>query len=344
MSQRIWVDVLTPKQALFAKAMIERAPNTVELVVTTRDYDELNKFLKQLQLKHKSYGRHGGSTQEGKLRASIERMESLASFASIGNYDASFSFISPEASRVSFGLGIKHYVCSDSPHASAASRLTIPLVQKLFTPFPINKKSWKQYGIEESQVLSYHALDPWAWLLSTKMKRKRTDLIIIRLEESFASYMREGAGISSVVGKLVTAIKSSGDYQITVIPRYNEQRTWAKKNFGKSCIVPDSTIDARFLISRASLVIGGGGTMTQEAALLGVPNISYFPSARLDVFENFYFPQKLSVRAASKVQLIEQTRTLLKNIERVTPVQQLRAQEIVRTFEDPVKFIFANIS
>ena len=336
--------MLTPKQALFTKAMIERAPNRVELVVTTRDYDELNRFLKQLQLKHKSFGRHGGSTTEGKLRASIERMESLANFASRGNYDASFSFISPEASRVSFGLGIKHYVCSDSPHANAPSRLTVPLAHKLFSPFPLTKRSWTKYGIMKNQVFSYHALDPWAWLLSSKIKRKRKELVVIRLEESFASYMKAGAGVSSVVGKLVALIKSLGDYEITVIPRYNEQRLWAKKNFGKSCTVPDSTIDARFLISGASLVIGGGGTMTQEAALLGVPNISYFPSARLDVFENFYFPQKLSVRATSKVQLIEQTRTLLQNIECVTQEQQRRAQEIVGTFEDPIKFIFANIS
>ncbi len=34
----LWIDVLTPKQALFTKAMLERAPSKISITVTTRDY------------------------------------------------------------------------------------------------------------------------------------------------------------------------------------------------------------------------------------------------------------------------------------------------------------------
>lgn len=342
MSKKIWVDVLTPKQALFTKAMIERAPGKVRIVVTTRDYDELNKFLEQIKLEHRSFGRHGGASLEGKLKAGIERMEELAPF--VFDFDSSLSFISPEAARVSFGLGIEHFICSDSPHASAPARLAVPLASKLFSPFPIKKERWAQYGLKNDQVNSYHALDPWAWILSRKAsKKKRKESIVIRLEESSASYMKQGSGISSVVGKLISSIKSTGDFEIMIVPRYEDQREWAKKKFGKICSVPGNTIDARELISSSSLMIGGGGTMTQEAALLGVPNVSYFPSAELDVFENFYFPQKLSVKAVTPSDLIKKTTSLLKNIDHENKEQEDRARKLTSSFQDPVKFIFENI-
>jgi uncharacterized protein len=344
--KKIWVDVLTPKQALFTKAMIERSPSNLELVVTTRDYAELNNFVRQLKLEPISFGKHGGAAIEKKLEASIERMRALVPFAAENRFDCSLSFISPEAARVSFGLGLKHFICSDSPHAIAPSRLVIPLASKLFSPFPIKKERWTQYGLGASQVFSYHALDPWAWLLPKYGKLVRSGLsrsVLIRLEESFASYTRSGEGISDVIGQLIPVIISQGDYEIILIPRYDEQRNWAKRKFGRTCTVPDSTVEGVKLISKADLVIGGGGTMTQEAALLGIPNVSYFPSAWLDVFENYYFPKKLSVRASTPSELVRQTRYILSNIEVLKDQFFSRAKKAVRGFEDPVKFVFQQI-
>jgi predicted glycosyltransferase len=343
---KIWIDVLTPKQALFTKAMIDRSPPNVELVVTTRDYAELNNFVRQLRLENFSFGKHGGATIEKKLEASIERMRALIPFVKQAGFHSSLSFISPEAARISFGLGLKHYICSDSPRAAAASRLTIPLAAKVFSPFPIKKQRWAQYGVELSQVLLYHALDPWAWLLpkyDNFIHRRSSGLVLIRLEESFASYVREGKGISDVLPKLIPAIKSNCDFEIVIVPRYEEQRHWAKKKFAKTATVPDTTIEGVELITRADLVIGGGGTMTQEAALLGVPNISYFPSATLDVFENYYFPKKLSVRAVKPSELIEQTTNMLSKIQILKEQFSSRAKKAVREFQDPVKFIFKEI-
>ena len=340
------MDVLTPKQALFTKAMIERSPSDVELVITTRDYAELNQFVRQLKMKHISFGKHGGAAIERKLEASIERMKELIPFVAGNRFDFSLSFISPEAARVSFGLGIKHFICSDSPHAVAPSRLAVPLATKLFSPFPIKKESWTQYGLKASQIFSYHALDPWAWLLSENRIRKREvvdDSVLIRLEESFASYSKAGKGISNVLTSLINKIKSLGNFEIVMIPRYDEQRSWAKRKFGNTCTVPNSTVNGMELISKADLVIGGGGTMTQEAALMGIPNISYFPSSRLDVFENYYFPKRLSVNTSTASELIKQTSYLLSNVEDVRERFSERAKKAVSDFEDPVKFVFQQI-
>ncbi len=347
MPKRLWIDALTPKQAMFTKAMVTRAPPQFKITVTTRDYSELNQFMHQIKLAHLSFGKHGGGKLLDKLKASIDRENELTAFVSRNDFDFSLSFISPEAARVSFGIGTKHFICSDSPHASAPAKLAVPLASRLFSPFPISKERWMQYGLRESQILCYNALDPWAWLVGKPTlkarPKKRLRKVVIRLEESLASYMQSGMGISASLERLITLIRKSGDFEIILVPRYDEQRTWARKKFGDKTVVPKTTVDGVELLSNADLVIGGGGTMTQEAALLGIPNISYFPSARLDVFENFYFPEKLSIKASKPSELVMQTQKLVQNLERASHQFASCAKKVTSKFEDPVRFVFRNI-
>jgi len=232
-------------------------------------------------------------------------------------------------------------ISSDSPHARAPSKLTVPLSIQLFSPFPILKERWTQYGLRPNQVLRYHALDPWAWLKHSRAKvsSKITGRVMIRLEEWFASYFRDGLGVSSSLSRLLDEIHSIGDFQVILVPRYDDQREWARKEFSQEALVPSGAIDGVEEISQADLVIGGGATMTQEAALLGVPNISYFPSAELDVFSRYYFPRKLSVKASNPSELFKKTTHLLRNIEREKEAFIFRAKGETETFEDPVRFI-----
>jgi uncharacterized protein len=334
--------VLTPKQAMFTKAMVERAPKKVEIVVTSRDYSELNQFIVQIGLDHLSIGRHGGRDLMEKLRASTERQREMLEFVSGNDFDLSLSYNSPEAARICFGVGLRHYIENDSPHTRAPCKLCMPLATGLFTTFAIEKERFTQYSLNPNQIMRFRALDPWAWLLSRKSNRSSTvrGSVLIRLEESQAYYLKEGMGVSGALEKLVPTIKQAGDFQITLIPRYDDQRVWAKEKFGRDCIVPESAIDGVSLLEKADLLIGGGGTMTQEASLLGVPNISYFPSASLDVFENFYFPKKLSVKTGNHKQLISKTRFLLSRIDQEKKNFQSRAKRATRNFEDPVRFIY----
>ena len=65
----------------------------------------------------------------------------------------------PEAARISFGLGIKHIMFCDSPHANAVMRLTLPLIQKILIPHIIPKKEFSKYGISEKNIVQYKAID-----------------------------------------------------------------------------------------------------------------------------------------------------------------------------------------
>ncbi len=137
---KIWIDILTPKQLLFSESIIEKLGKKHNILCTSREYEEVTKLAKIRDFDLVFVGKHGGVDKKTKLQASIDRMGKLYRKIRIFSPDLVISFCSPEAARISFGLGIKHIAFSDSPHANAVMRLTIPLIQKLLIPNVIPKR------------------------------------------------------------------------------------------------------------------------------------------------------------------------------------------------------------
>jgi predicted glycosyltransferase len=67
-----------------------------------------------------------------------------------------------------------------------------------------------------------------------------------------------------------------GGARCVVLVRYPEQREAIAGLKLANCTVPTTAVDSRSLMCAADLVIGAGGTMTREAALLGVRTVSVY--------------------------------------------------------------------
>ncbi len=199
----------------------------IDILCTSRKYREANELSKLKGLDLLLVGSHGGASLYNKLYQSTNRIIELSKIINNFSPDLVISFSSPEASRVSFGLGITHLGFNDSPHAEAVARLTIPLITKLFSPSMIPLSAWIKYGIPKDQIITYNGLDPVAWLIKrdtsslspsysftstetddiidakkeSDKKNRNTDLladlkinpskktILVRLEESKAAYI-----------------------------------------------------------------------------------------------------------------------------------------------------------
>src|SRR5208337_5477583 len=175
---------LTPKQANFLGELQSRLEaKGFKTFSTTREYREVTELLQLRGLKATPVGRHGGERLKDKLIESANRVSALAKILEDQSVDVAISFSSPEAARVAFGLGIPHYCISDSPHAEAVSKLTIPLSQKLFTPWIIPLYAWKKYAIGPRDIVRYRGLDPAAWLDSYKPNSRALDSLNIDLQK-----------------------------------------------------------------------------------------------------------------------------------------------------------------
>ena len=346
---KVWLDVLTPKQAnLFAELHDRLDAKGCKVLVTSRHYREVNELLELRKLKTIKVGRHGGAPLKDKLLESSKRVTALAEV--VGDYspDIAISFSSPEAARVAFGLGIPHYCISDSPHAEAVCRLTIPLSEKLFTPWVIPSYAWNRYGISSRDVVRYRALDPIVWI-NSKNDPKSLDeynldftkpIVVIRTSEEFASYLsdRLAARISTTMDIVANILdKSNGELQLVVVPRYDEQGERLRKKFASRIIVPQHVIDGVSLLRASTVFIGGGGTMSTEAALLGVPVISCYPGDQTFV-EKFLVRYGLIERILDPGRIAHRTIGISKSRD-FRDYYHKKSSKLRQTMEDPIRII-----
>lgn len=350
----IWIDILTPKQLYFLGELGKKLETKGHNVFrTTRYYRELNELIKLRNIasvRFLSVGKHGGASLEGKLAASVKRTEKLAHIISRLKPDLSIAFASPEAARTSFGLQIPHYTINDSPHSNAVARLTIPISSKLFSPAIIPKKVWTKLGARRDNIIQYNALDPIAWLKtftpdSMVLDELKLDsskpIVVIRIEEAFASYLLKYVPDRRSV--TIPIIKRLIDYfdqsiQIVVLPRYLEQISSIRTAFQNEVIVPKGVVDGPSLLFFSSLFIGAGGTMTAEATMLGTPTISCYPGEPTLV-EKFLTRRKLVVRAKNPEKATNKAIKMINNYDHIHKLQHERARSLMANMEDPIEII-----
>src|SRR5690349_8218357 len=323
--------------------MIEKLRKNNEILCTSRNYYEVVELAKVRNVKIVLVGKHGGSNKSGKLKASLERTLYLSQIVGKFVPDLTISFCSPEAARISFGAGIKHIAFSDSPHAEAVMRLSVPFVQKLLIPWIIPKKEFIRYGISEKDIIHYRSIDA-ALIVKQKSKNySRSDFhlkdkktILVRVEESQAAYIKTRKNISAnIINEIAKEISNCN---IVVLGRYLSHINQLKKEFGSKIIVMDKVVDGKALLRFTDVFIGSGGTMTAEAALMGIPTISY--DAVPNQIEKYLVRTGLVKRQKNPKTIIKLVTKILKSDN-----QNIRkkARTILNSMEDPVSKLLTTI-
>ncbi|MFX1563506.1 MAG: DUF354 domain-containing protein [Promethearchaeota archaeon] len=350
---KIWFDVLTPKQTLFCNKIAQGLfAEGYEVVYTTRDYSEVIGTLELLDLKATVIGRHGGGDRFEKLLASAERVVLLAHHMKKMEADVAFAFASPESARVAFGLGIPYFTANDSPHSYFVAKLTIPFADVLFTPW-FMAKAWLKLDVPSRKIIPYRGLDPVAWLQNFTPNKMAldslgidfgTDYVIIRPEEVQASYLygRVDDQKSVTIPVIERILAKFPNMKIVVLCRYSKQRKAMRQHFGNKIIIPEKVVDAPSLISKSVLLIGAGGTMNQEACLLGIPVISCYPGNQLEV-ERFLTKEKLLYRINDPIQAADKAEDIIGKRQQYHVAHSKRAKKLLAKMENPAQVIASYI-
>jgi uncharacterized protein len=356
---------------MFFKSFVDRLKeDDHEILCTGREYREAKELAKIKKLDIQTIGKHGGDNKFEKLNTSTERAFLLSSLINSFKPDLTVSFSSPEASRVAFGLGVRHYIFNDSPHATAVAKLTVPLADRLFCPWVIPLREWTKLGLEKDRITQYKALDPIVWIkkevqynsrqeISKMQKQLKIDnakkTVLIRPEEIKASYITD-KNVKSSIGLIDEIVKKfSDEYNILILARYLDQVDFYKYRFEKmnGTKIIENVTNGNLLLKLADLFIGAGGTMSAEAALMGKPVISITPI-------NFYVEKYLikmglikkvknSSTLTKYIKTILSHRGMVKNKHTINmnsnPINlQDRSLKIISEMEDPIeifkKFLF----
>ena len=331
---KVWFDILTPKQVMFFKHAAETLRQSGhEVLCTSREYREAVELARIKGTELVIVGRHGGADRYDKLVAGARRIEELAGVVKKFGPDVAVTFSSPEGARVAFGLGIPHIGFNDSPHAEAVARLTVPLMSKLLCPWVIPYSSWTHYGISQKNVSRYRALDPVAWLKHDSRPLQQAGGVVIRLEESKASYIADKKlGSAALIAAAVNEL--SKQTEVSILCRYGDQIEYAKERYGNKARIIEQVVDGVQLIKSSSLFIGAGGTMSAEAALMGVPTISIAPM-RFYV-EDYLSRVGLLVRTHDKKTLVRTSKKMLEDAKFRKALYKKSAR-VLASMEDPTE-------
>jgi len=317
----IWFDVLTPKQLVFFEPMIKRMKKSHTILCTSRDYSQVTQLAKIRNLKLVIVGKHGGSKRHDKLNASLHRTKLLSTRIKGFSPELTISFCSPEAARVSYGLSIPHICFSDSPHATAVMKLSLPYANKLLIPWIIPKNDFKNMGIEPKNIIQYKTIDAAQitkqkvfFGCGTDINSRRWKTILIRTPEDEAAYSSKQSDVVDIIKKIE---KNHFGCHIIVLTRYEKQAESLKKKFSKSAQnklrgqelvrskfqIVSKVVDGEKMLLDSDVFVGSGGTMTAESALLGVPTISY--NAIPNRIEDYLVSKKIVTRCMTPNEVTE---------------------------------------
>ncbi len=259
---KVWYDACTGKHVRYGVAIarhLEKAGH--EVTLTTRKHPDTIPLLKLLGEEYKVIGEYSPSSSSSRLKGSLKRQLTFCEMFEKSLPDFAISHGSVDLCRVAFGLGVPIISTADAPHATAANKLGIPLVDILVLSKAIPPQLYEVYGV--TKIIQFEGVDEVAWVKATRHEPTKEDepLIVVRQMETLASYATDERDVTEMLAQKLANLG-----KVIFLPRYERRPRPNLK-------VPQNLVDTVSLSARANLVISVGGTLSREAALQGTPSI-----------------------------------------------------------------------
>jgi len=272
----VWLDAVTPKDSLLVYVLLPvLREKGYDVIVTAKKQTQTTDVLELLGIPYICVGKYGETLREKLVEEQKRTLEFVKLFDRIGLPKVLWTHGDVSAIRTAFGLQIPIVYSNDTLHAVHVARLVCPLVDWLVAPVCFGK-SWSKFGIPKSNIVLYDGVEEVAWL--TKPRAKKPDfldelsgkerVILFRNVEYKASYCKD---VKVDVWKLVKEL--SGVCTVVYLPRYEEERNKLKSL--RNVIVPNKPLLTFQILPFVDLVVGSGGTICRESALMGIPTISF---------------------------------------------------------------------
>jgi hypothetical protein len=180
-------------------------------------------------------------------------------------------------------VGIPIVTAMDYEH-QPANHLAFRLAQKVLLPEAMQSLDLARQGATRGKTRFYPGLKEELYLGGFSHDRSVLDrlgiedfpgriLVVARTPPSRALY--HGSD-NELFTEVLRSCAAHPDARVVVLARYAEQRDQLARLRLPNLLLPAEAVDSRSLLYEADLVIGAGGTMTREAALMGVPTYTVF--------------------------------------------------------------------
>jgi predicted glycosyltransferase len=281
---RVWVDLAnSPHPLMFEPVARLLEDRGHEVVVTARDNAQTVELARAVWPAVKVVGGTSPMSRIGKVATLADRVRELRRFATRERPNVALSHNSYAQVVAARTLGIPAVTAMDYEH-QPANHLAFRLASFIFLPEALRGSGVEGQGASSAKTRYYEGLKEELYLgeftpdpeVLGKLGIQRSDstaIVVARTAPSRATYHRFENALFTDVLELLEA---EDGVLCVVLPRRLEEREELAAIGRGRLIVAQEVVDSRSLMAAADLVVGAGGTMTREAALLGVPTVTLF--------------------------------------------------------------------
>ncbi|MBI3272537.1 MAG: DUF354 domain-containing protein [Planctomycetes bacterium] len=297
---RIWIDLANAPHVLFFRPIRERlAALGHEVLVTARAYSQTLGLAARYGIPYELVGGHGGPNLFRKGVHIVGRALGLAAWARGRRLELAVGHNSYAQAVAARALGIPLVTLMDYEH-QPANHLNFRLARRVVVPRVFPAAALRRFGVADARTRRYDGLkeevyladfrpDPTAARFAgTFCERGRAEparidlvterrvVVVLRTPPTMALYHRFESPLFEAILRRIA--REQDRCLVVALARDDAQRE-ALAASGARVFLPESAVDGPTLLAHADLLVGAGGTMNREAAVLGTPAYTVFAGA-----------------------------------------------------------------
>jgi predicted glycosyltransferase len=278
---RVWIDLAnSPHVPLFEPVVRALRARGDDVLLTARDHAQTLGLARALWADEATpVGTASPPGRAAKILSIARRTEALRRHARRAGADVALSHGSYAQLAAARTAGIPAVTMMDYEH-QPANHLAFRLAARVLVPDAFPPGALRRFGARPARVRRYRGYKEQLYLSDAPgpelaLAQLGVDtaavLVVLRPPPEGALYHRMG---NTRFDELLEAAAAHPDTEVVVLPRSAEQRSrYAARHDVR---VPADVVHGTSLLRAADLVIGAGGTMNREAALLGTPTYTLF--------------------------------------------------------------------
>jgi uncharacterized protein len=277
---RLWIDMANSPHVLIFESLVDdlRACGW-DVAVTARDHAQTVDLAGQ---KFTDVAIFGGPSPPGRVAKAVtlaRRTAALERFARSHRPDVALShgsYAQVIAARIA---GVPAVTMMDYEY-QPANHVSFRLARRVIVPSVFPSVALRRFGVRPANVVRYDGFKEELYLAGFRpdpavvaeldLDRNRPIAVVRPPPEGALYHRRPNVRFEEILGLAA----DQPDVQTVVLPRSPEQAARYRGRPGLT--VPSAAIDALSLLAYADLMVGAGGTMNRESALLGTPTYTVF--------------------------------------------------------------------
>jgi predicted glycosyltransferase len=274
---RVWIDLSnSPHPILFEPIVDELRGHGHEVVLTARDHAQTVALAAERWPEVRVIGARAPRGRLAKARAVAGRGAALGRFGRGRGIDVAVSHNSYAQSVAARALRIPCVTAMDYEY-QPANHIAFRFADRVVVPEDFPGRMLRIEGARPRKVLRYAGFKEEVYLHRFRPDPAVLDELGLGRDETFFVARPSPAGAAyhqfenPLFDRALAQVLGRGRTRVVLLPRRPEDVREYAGIPAERQIVPERAVDTRSLLHYATALLGAGGTMNREAALLGTP-------------------------------------------------------------------------